>query len=285
MKKYGLLQILVLLLLCSTVAAGNRLTYWQHVADSLGVQRKYCLLPVALTRQNALFHSAYAEGAWALSAPVASYYGLIVTRDYDERRISDYAAEAALRYWVDLDRIWQGKVEKMLECYLKPLRDSTLNANAILLQLDRLNRSKSVETYFADSATWRVVHLQSEVPLSILCDALGVPEAAFRRNNPAIAAHTKMLKPEYALFLSPEDYSRFLLTEDQMYQKSGVASEVPATPLPVKSAQYVIYRVKSGDTLSHIAVRYHVTVAQLQKWNHLRSTDNISIGQKIKIYK
>lgn len=45
----------------------------------------------------------------------------------------------------------------------------------------------------------------------------------------------------------------------------------------------VCHTVKSGDTLSHIARRYHVSVKQLMNWNHLRS-DRLSIGQKIYIY-
>lgn len=45
----------------------------------------------------------------------------------------------------------------------------------------------------------------------------------------------------------------------------------------------VCYTVKSGDTLSHIARRYHVSVKQLMSWNHLRS-DRLSIGQKIYVY-
>ena len=45
-----------------------------------------------------------------------------------------------------------------------------------------------------------------------------------------------------------------------------------------------IYKVKAGDTLGHIAMRNNVTVAQLKKWNHLRS-DMLQIGQKIKIYR
>lgn len=43
------------------------------------------------------------------------------------------------------------------------------------------------------------------------------------------------------------------------------------------------YVVKSGDTLSHIARRYRVSVKQLMSWNHLRS-DRLSIGQIIYIY-
>lgn len=45
----------------------------------------------------------------------------------------------------------------------------------------------------------------------------------------------------------------------------------------------VCHTVRSGDTLSHIARRYHVSVKQLMNWNHLRS-DRLSIGQKIYIY-
>ena len=36
--------------------------------------------------------------------------------------------------------------------------------------------------------------------------------------------------------------------------------------------------------MGKIAAKYHVTVNQLKKWNHLRST-NLRIGQKIRIYK
>lgn len=43
-----------------------------------------------------------------------------------------------------------------------------------------------------------------------------------------------------------------------------------------------VHTVKSGDTLSHIASRNGVTVANLKKWNSL-SSDMIYVGQKISI--
>lgn len=45
-----------------------------------------------------------------------------------------------------------------------------------------------------------------------------------------------------------------------------------------------VYKVKSGDYLGKIAAKYHCTVAQLKKWNHLRS-DRLSIGQVLYIYR
>ena len=50
-----------------------------------------------------------------------------------------------------------------------------------------------------------------------------------------------------------------------------------------KGGAKTVYTVRSGDTLSHIARRYHCSVKQLMTWNHLRS-DRLSIGQKIYIY-
>jgi membrane-bound lytic murein transglycosylase D len=43
------------------------------------------------------------------------------------------------------------------------------------------------------------------------------------------------------------------------------------------------YKVKKGDTLSEIAERYHVSTAELKKWNSLES-NNINFGKTIKIY-
>src|SRR5690625_2375892 len=43
-----------------------------------------------------------------------------------------------------------------------------------------------------------------------------------------------------------------------------------------------VYTVKSGDTLSHIASRNGVSVANLKKWNNL-SSDMIYVGQKVSI--
>src|SRR5690625_7753479 len=43
------------------------------------------------------------------------------------------------------------------------------------------------------------------------------------------------------------------------------------------------YAVKSGDTLSGIAVKFGVTVSQLKKWNNISNADSIQIGQKLTV--
>jgi membrane-bound lytic murein transglycosylase D len=44
-----------------------------------------------------------------------------------------------------------------------------------------------------------------------------------------------------------------------------------------------MYVVKSGDNLGKIASRYHVSVAQIKKWNHLQGTV-IRVGQRLQLY-
>ena len=50
-----------------------------------------------------------------------------------------------------------------------------------------------------------------------------------------------------------------------------------------KEPQFITYVVKSGDTLSKIASKYHVKVSDIKKWNNL-SSDIIREKQKLKIY-
>ena len=52
----------------------------------------------------------------------------------------------------------------------------------------------------------------------------------------------------------------------------------------VNYGSYVVYTVASGDVLSGSAIRFGVTVAQIQSWNNIKNPNVISIGQKLTIY-
>lgn len=64
--------------------------------------------------------------------------------------------------------------------------------------------------------------------------------------------------------------------EIEMAQKSSTESN--------GSGSTVYYKVRSGNTLGGIAQKYHITVAQLKKWNHISGT-TIRVGQTLKICK
>jgi membrane-bound lytic murein transglycosylase D len=44
------------------------------------------------------------------------------------------------------------------------------------------------------------------------------------------------------------------------------------------------YQVKAGDSLWKIAEKYHVTTAELRKWNNLGRNVTIHPGDKLLIY-
>ena len=45
----------------------------------------------------------------------------------------------------------------------------------------------------------------------------------------------------------------------------------------------IVHKVRKGETLSRIAARYHVSVANIKKWNNLRS-NNLKVGQRLALY-
>lgn len=46
---------------------------------------------------------------------------------------------------------------------------------------------------------------------------------------------------------------------------------------------YVTHKIKSGETLGSIAIKYHTTVKNIKSWNNLKS-DNIRAGKTLRIY-
>jgi membrane-bound lytic murein transglycosylase D len=59
----------------------------------------------------------------------------------------------------------------------------------------------------------------------------------------------------------------------------------PSTSLDsiVKSNNLQYHKVKPGDNLKNIALKFNVTIEQIMEWNALR-TGNIYVGQRLKIY-
>ncbi len=47
---------------------------------------------------------------------------------------------------------------------------------------------------------------------------------------------------------------------------------------------YIMYHVASGDVLSGIAIRFGVTVGEIQQWNNIANPNVIYAGQKLTIY-
>ncbi len=76
--------------------------------------------------------------------------------------------------------------------------------------------------------------------------------------------------------------ARFLENEESINAKDTVYMAQYLKPSRTDPSQKVFslesftYRVKSGDTLSSIAKRHNVSVAQLMKWNNLKKRPQTS---------
>jgi LysM repeat protein len=56
---------------------------------------------------------------------------------------------------------------------------------------------------------------------------------------------------------------------------------IDSTKIPSKNLQY--YKVKPGDNLKTISLKFNVTIQQIMEWNALRTT-NLYVGQKLKVF-
>jgi LysM repeat protein len=68
----------------------------------------------------------------------------------------------------------------------------------------------------------------------------------------------------------------------RIHSSSGsVRSSAPITKTPSKSSGY--YSVRRGDTLYSVARRYRQSVTNLARWNGLRKSTRLKVGQKLRV--
>lgn len=135
------------------------------------------------------------------------------------------------------------------------------------------------------------INVKSLVSFDLLSKKLDMPIEELQFLNPAFKLDAIPYTPtrHYAIVLPSDKALEFAAQEKDIYQEAHQAEAALKKTLSYKATTTpgaggsVIYRVKKGDTLSGIAVRYGVTVSKLKTWNHLNST-KLSIGQRLTIY-
>lgn len=100
---------------------------------------------------------------------------------------------------------------------------------------------------------------------------------------------------KYQLVLPREFVGLFVQNENKIYEYVASVEAMRETPLIENRAtsstsdyynnqSSVVHRVKRGEVLGKIADRHNVTVKEIMKWNHLKSS-KVFVGQKLKIIK
>lgn len=120
-----------------------------------------------------------------------------------------------------------------------------------------------------------------------LNETIGVPMEDLRAFNPQ---YVKEIIPatdstRFVLRMPTQYILHFVEKESEIYayktqediDKEQVVKEVSTV------SDRIVHTVKKGETLASIAKKYHVSVANLKKWNNLKK-DTLKIGQKLTIY-
>lgn len=256
---------------------------------------------------------AGAKGMWQFMYTTAKNYGLTINSFVDERLDPFKAADAAARYLQDSYRIfgdWNlaissyncgaGNVNKAIRrsggkkdfwsVYDWLPRETRGYVPAFVgamyaftyykehgLVPDNIQMPAHLDTF----RVHRMLHFQQ------VRDLTGISLEELRNLNPQ---YTHDIIPgnerEYILRLPLKYSGKFIEVEDSVYTHRAAELFNPTTLKNIAASgdgNRITYRVKSGDYLGRIASRYHVTVAQLKKWNHLRN-NNLRIGQVLVIY-
>ena len=158
--------------------------------------------------------------------------------------------------------------------------------------------NKSIANHFATDTIGIKKHLtfkQISDLLNITVAELQFFNPSYKRNEiPYITGTTNYLrlpKDKISIFTSNEDkiyaYADYIDSKrERPYDKmASVKQNDPSNTSFVETeivSRTKYHKVRRGDNLSEISDRYGVTVAELKKWNHLRS-NKAPIGRNLKI--
>ncbi len=241
---------------------------------------------------------ARALGLWQFIASTAYRYDLHRDRWVDERMDPERSTQAAIAYLKVLHGLF-GDWITALAAYncgegnvLRVIRQQHVNylddfwdlyprlpletARYVPRFLAALHIIKDPEKYgFYDlelDQPLRIeqVQVSRQMRLQDIARVLNVPAKTLEELNPSLRYK---VTPNYPFTLKlPADTRTTFLAK---------LEEVPGWKPPKRA--YVIHRVRFGETLSEIALKYRVSVRRIVHANHLRSASRIRAGQRLKI--
>lgn len=264
------------------------------------------LNPLAVSRANA-------KGMWQFMYSTAKMYGLHIDSFVDERFDPVKSADAAARYLKDAYNIF-GDWNLAIASYNcgagnvnKAIRRSGGKRGFwdIWPYLPRETRGYGpafvgalyTMTYYKEHG---IKPETIEMPLHI--DTLKINRQLHLRQVADLTSapidELKNLNPQYRHEIIPGDReyilripyaytNAFIEHEDSIYVHKVEEYFNPVTIKKIKDGgdgERITYKVKSGDTLGKIAGMYRCSIANIKRWNNLKST-NIRVGQRLIIYR
>ncbi|MDA8098951.1 MAG: transglycosylase SLT domain-containing protein [Nitrospiraceae bacterium] len=245
----------------------------------------------ALSRARAL-------GLWQFIPSTGYKYGLKRTDWVDERLDPEKATAAAIAYLRELHDMF-GDWATVLAAYncgegavLRVIRNQKINYLDNFWDLyERLPR-ETARYYPRFLATLAIVkdpakygfafdELEQSMPFETVSCEKPVQLAKLAEKIDCDADDLSLLNPELRYQATPPGSYALKVPSGKAQVASASIDSLPkyAPPKPA----FVVHRVRRGETLSTIAVRYRTSVSRILEANNLRSGRLLRIGQKLKI--
>lgn len=252
--------------------------------------------------------SKEAVGLFQFIRDTAEMVGLKETYWIDERRHPEKAAEAAVQHLRSLYKTFQdwdlalaaynagaGRVKQAIksqgkkdywELALPPETEAYVPKFYAALIIAREPELYGFNPKLEEANVYEDVSVPGGVDLKVVAEAAGVTLNVVKDLNPEL---TKGCTPPgdepYSLKLPVNCNERFRKNFSTMPDEKKFLSKEELSRRRF-SGVYVVYKVKSGDSLFTIAKKHNTTVAKIQKWNASTKTRKyIHPGQKLRIYR
>lgn len=284
----------------------------------LPLELKY--LPLAFSEMQPSYHHDGRCGVWALPDLVGLHYGLIIDERHDERYSVEASTKAALNYLSDLHEKYNDWWRAILAFSSSPntLQHALSKSEEDLGPWDFYDQKlvpnpEIISDFIACVCVYNEHQLEDTLPkeqetteisfsqpisLGVLAQKTGLSVETIKALNPVYRSETFVPLEAYPLILPNDVAKQFAAIETELYEETVVEAptikEEPKQTVkeepkkhdeqPKRKEKTIIYKVKKGDTLSHIAKKHHVTISELVEWNHLE-TDLIRDGQELIIKK
>ncbi len=252
---------------------------------------------------------AWAIGMWQFMAYTGRKYGLKINYWIDERRDPWKSTEAAIKYLKELHKTFgdwnlaiaaynagEGKIKKAIRRYgsrdfwvvkkHRYIRRET--ANYVPKFIAALIIAKCPECFG--------FHLTKDTPLKVDRVKLPYPVDLYLVSEITDVPLDKLLfyNPELRHWVTPPDYKGYelklpagkgeaFLLKLKNFSKKVIAKRYLKYRKYVRERIFIRHRMRWGETLSHVARRYHVYVRTLMRINHIRNPRRVRAGHRILI--
>jgi membrane-bound lytic murein transglycosylase D len=285
-----------------------------------GLPLEFRMLPVVESTLSPTARSgAGAVGLWQFMYSTGKAYGLEITTYVDMRRDPDASTRAACRFLKDLYRIYgdwtlvlaayncgPGNVNKALklagddartywDIYDYLPRETRDYVPAFIAATFAHNYHKQYDISIAPSPEVipvDTVMVNRLMHLGQVAETLSIPLETLQFLNPEYVQDIiPAIDRPYPLSLPMDYISRFAASRSEVYARDTTYLAEYLNPANIDETRAKLavttttHRVKSGENLGSIALKYGVTVKQIMKWNNLKNANRLSIGQKLEIQK